>query len=164
MVTEMILAKGDMFKSYAHAVIVTGNATMKNDGAIVMGAGAAKQARDKFPGVDKAFGDRLNKSGHTIIRPHQLNHSGGDPYGLLLTPRNGGVIALFQVKWHFKSDADLELIAYSSEQLRHLAMITWQHWTISLNFPGIGNGRISKESVMPIISRLPDNVTVWERE
>jgi len=32
---------------------------------------------------------------------------------------------------------------------------------IDLNFPGIGNGRLSPDQVLPLIKQLPDNVHVW---
>jgi hypothetical protein len=33
--------------------------------------------------------------------------------------------------------------------------------TIAVNFPGIGNGRLRREAVLPIV-QLPDQVTIWE--
>jgi hypothetical protein len=34
--------------------------------------------------------------------------------------------------------------------------------SVHLNYPGIGNGRLRREDVLPIIALLPDQVTIWE--
>ena len=35
------------------------------------------------------------------------------------------------------------------------------NFAIHMNFPGIGNGKLIPEDVMPIIKDLPDNVKVY---
>jgi len=130
----------------------TANATIKANGALVMGKGAAEEARDRFPGIDLKLGE--------IIKNYQI--SPPRKYGLLviLWPGLSVPIGIFQVKYHWKDIARLDLIRYSTVQLfKHIIYSSPQ--SIYLNFPGIGNGQLAEADVLPIISLLPDNVTIW---
>ena len=126
--------------------IITTNAIVKRNGALVMGAGIAKQARDAYPDLDVMFGSAVNlfsKDGY---------------YGCLLWANNKW--GIFQVKHHFKDEASLELITKSTQGLRNHAEQSPDQ-TYALNFPGIGNGKLNYDAVKPIVSTLPDNVQVW---
>ena len=123
---------------------ITTNGTRRKNGALVMGAGIARQARDKFPTLDMQFGQAIS----TL------------PYGLLILPQIK--IAAFQVKAHYRQPASLALIQQSTEML---AVWCVEHPTaqVALNFPGIGLGNLSIAEVLPIIETLPDQVQVWEQ-
>lgn len=125
---------------------ITTNVIIKNNGALVMGAGIAKAVRDMFPGIDKQFGERILNSG---MRWH---------YGALLDLEAD--VNPFQVKHHYSDKADLELIRNSVLALKHHAE-TWPDVTFHLNFPGIGNGGLEREEVEPLLEILPDNVNLW---
>lgn len=141
--------KGDMWSvltSVDHFIVTT-NAVVKNDGALVMGAGLAKQARDRQPGLDKMFGTAI-----------KLWHDPGEPYGCMLWANN--TFGMFQVKHHYKDQANMHLIIYSTGMLQAFAQSnpTKQY---ALNFPGIGNGKLKYDDVKPVIDLLPRNVQVW---
>ena len=116
-----------------------------------MGRGIARQARDRFPGLDAALGKQI------------LSTCGNQgQYGLLVSPRwPKARLGAFQVKRHYSQPASLELIRHSTT-----ALCTWcvehPNTLVHLNFPGIGNGRLRREDVLPIIAQLPDQVTIWE--
>lgn len=145
--------RGDMWTAFATAdlFLITTNSVIRKDGALIMGRGIAKQARERFPGVAEALGQ------------HILNTCGSlGEYGLLISPRwPTAKLGAFQVKRHFSQIASLELIRRSTA-----ALCAWcsEHpdASVHLNFPGIGNGRLRCENVLPIISQLPDQVTIWE--
>ncbi len=146
--------KGDMWSALENNVdhfIITTNAMVKRNGALVMGAGIAKQVRDRYPGIDVDCGRAVEK-----YRDH-LN-----TYGCLINvvPGERSSLGLFQVKHHWAEQADLELIENSTTHLYHHAQLN-QGMTFALNFPGIGNGKLSYDQVKPIIDTLPDNVQVW---
>lgn len=160
---------GDIFApnnwQAAGLILITTNATINEQGHLIMGAGAAKIARDKFTGVAKALGQVIQEKAVAFSR---FEHGGRSyrvyqpPYGLLVSPGwPEKKLGAFQVKSRFCDDASLDLIAQSTE-----ALLTWAvqhpHVTIHLNYPGIGNGRLERGQVKPIISKLPDNVIVWE--
>ena len=87
----MKLAQGDMWSVFDQAdlFLVTTNHVVMGDGKLVMGAGIAKQARDRFPGLDAALG--------------QAALATGTPYGLLISPRwPKAKLGAFQTKGEWK--------------------------------------------------------------
>ncbi|MFQ5418876.1 MAG: hypothetical protein ACE5EY_00795 [Anaerolineae bacterium] len=148
-----IFQTGNMWLAYddADLFVITTNAAIKRNGALVMGRGIARQARNRFPGLDVALGQQI------------LSVCGNQgQYGLLVSPRwPEARLGAFQVKQHYSQPASLELIRHSTA-----ALCAWciEHPTarVALNFPGIGNGRLRREDVLPIVAQLPDQVTIWE--
>ena len=112
-----------------------------------MGRGAAKQLASKFPRLPYELGKRIE---------HLSEYNIG-----VLAQTNDEQLSLgaFQVKFHFKEDADLKLIRRSVDELHTLACEDSR--VFHVNFRGIGNGRLDAYKVRPIIDRLPDNVCVW---
>lgn len=81
-------------------------------------------------------------------------------YGLLISPRwPAAKLGVFQVKQYYSQPASLELIRCSTA-----ALCAWcvehPNALVHLNFPGIGNGRLRREDVLPIIAQLPDRVAI----
>ena len=151
----MILRKGDMWDSGADVICVTGNDTIRSDGAVVMGRGAALECQMKYPGINLEFGK--------LIRAWHKEHGPYEPYGVVVVD-NCLTLGLFQVKWNFKDAAVLDLIRNSCTCLMTLAMTDYRNASIAVNFPGIGWGKLKRKDVLPIlISHLPDNVEVWEK-
>ena len=148
----MELKIGDMWTVFDDVDLfcITTNETLTKRGALVMGAGIARQARDRFSGIDLRFG--------------QLVANLDQPYGLLVLPDYpAGKLAAFQVKHHFRSDASLDLIARSTKMLIDWCSIHPEA-KVALNFPGIGLGNLDEETVLPIIDKLPEQVQVWKYE
>jgi hypothetical protein len=158
----MKLAKGNMFNTPTNVYCVTTNQYVTVNGRVVMGRGAAFTAKTLFHGLDYTLGGRIMRHQHS---------NPGTPYYLLYAGEwvryygdvsRGVRIYGFQVKNHFRDDAKLDLIAHSANMLHVVATALRPQDTYSLNFPGIGNGRLSRKQVMPLLETLPDNVTVWE--
>ncbi|MCP4427946.1 MAG: hypothetical protein GY803_25965 [Chloroflexi bacterium] len=148
-----IFKTGDMWSAFdtADLFIITTNAAIKQNGALVMGRGIARQARNRFRGLDKALGQQIL---------HTCGNKG--KYGLLVSPRwPAAKLGAFQVKRHYSQPASLELIRHSTSML-----CAWcadhPDAQIVLNFPGIGNGKLLRSEVLPIVQQLPDVVTIWE--
>lgn len=154
----MILRQGNMFSAAAgkpDVILVTTNAYVKTNGCLVMGRGAALCMMQKYPGIPRIFGDLIRK---------RFEEAGHDSYGLLVAPGIANpMLGAFQVKHYFKEKAGLDLIRNSTELLHLRASRVWKTLRIFLNFPGIGNGELQREDVLPIIECLPNNVEVWER-
>ena len=75
------------------------------------------------------------------------------------------------VKNHWAEEAKLNIIAESCAALLHgltprgnkFSNGKYLHTVrVDLNFPGIGNGKLKREDVLPILEKLPDSVHVWE--
>jgi hypothetical protein len=145
--------KGDMWLAYdgADLFLITTNSTLRRNGALVMGRGIARQARDRFPGLDLALGREIAR------RCGNLGE-----YDLLVGPRwPAAKLGAFQVKTDFARPASLSLIRRSAATL-----LAWcerhPHATVHLNFPGIGNGGLARAQVLPLVKSLPDSVCLWE--
>ena len=126
--------------------LFTGNPVIKRNGAIVMGRGAAKQVRDTYPGIDKSFGVVLTKKPEAVLAWVSV---AADQH-----------LGWFKVKQHWQNNASLELITYATEALMRVAE-THPATTFHMNFPGIGNGKLNSNAVLPILHALPDNVWVY---
>lgn len=155
----MILERGDMWSiaSLTDWFLVTTNPIVNRQGLAVMGKGMAKQAADRFPALRKDFADRLAKKEYEESPVFTIGkyQSGTGMFAHQLR------IGCFMVKHNWKDKANLRLISDSTEHLS--ALIDYVGvGRVDLNFPGIGNGGLAREAVLPIIERLPDNVHVWE--
>jgi len=151
----MILEKGNMWDVFGHTdlFLITTNPVRRKDGAVVMGRGIAKEAKDRFPKLPYDFGRALD-----MLHPEiDQSHVG------CLGEYDNQRIGWFMVKDHWASPAKLSIIEQSVFYLRH--GYTWPHperYRIDLNFPGIGNGKLSREEVLPLLENLPNSVHVWE--
>lgn len=154
----MILERGNMWDVFDHTnlFLITTNPIIRKDGAVVMGRGIAKEAAIKFPDLPYRFAKRLES-----IK--------GVPHCNVIGTFGNTTIGFFMVKDHWRNPADLQIIEQSVHALRNgLYMKSilgeWTHGTqrVDLNFPGIGNGKLKREDVLPLLEELPDNVHVWE--
>ena len=146
----MKLRRGDMWVVFSEAdlFLVTTNATLNVHGKLVMGAGIAKEAHDRFPGLDQALGEAVITQGKR--------------YGLLVSPRwPEAKLGAFQTKLHWKDPAQLSLISEAATKLRRWCE---RHPTaqVHLNFPGIGHGGLPRAQVLKSLWVIPDTVTIWE--
>ena len=144
---------GDMWAVFDEVdlFLITTNSTLKRNGALVMGRGIARQARDRFPQLEYRFGQEITQ---------RCDHLG--TYHLLISPRYPTAkLGAFQVKYHYRQSASLDLIAGSVRAL--------QRWCnahpvakVALNYPGIGNGKLKLAQVQPLIAQLSQNVQIWQ--
>jgi len=126
--------------------LFTGNNVVKNDGAVVMGRGAAKQCRDIYPGIDVAIGN--------MIRSYPLS----PVVWVMINPKQ--CLGWFQVKKDWQAPAELPLIARSVKALSEVADNHPEN-TFHMNYPGIGNGKLNQQMVEPLVINLPDNVVLY---
>jgi hypothetical protein len=149
----------DHLSSY-HSVLITTNGVIKAGGALVMGRGIAQSVRDTYPGFDKAAGAAVSHRGL------QLADSNCYLYHILwpaAIPHSVLNIGLFQVKMNWWDPASVKLIDGSA-----LRMATALEASplpagvrIGMNFPGIGNGQLTVDQVMPYLTQIPDCVDIW---
>lgn len=148
----MILEKGNMWSVFDETDIfmITTNPIKRKDGAVVMGRGIALEAKTRFPQLPYDFGNELNKL-HPEVDQQNVGYIG---------TYNKTPIYFFMVKDHWNNPASIGIISMSCFYLKH--GFDWGSKRIDLNFPGIGNGKLSRDSVLPFLNELPDNVHVWE--
>jgi hypothetical protein len=153
----MKLQRGNIFAHQTDILLVTTNSVINKQGKLVMGRGAAKMLSLTIPPSQENLAYLVRVA---------LEKSSDGLYGVVIySSQIKGLCragyGAFQVKDKWWEDARLSIIEYSTQLLCELATMR-PSMKFSLNFPGIGNGRLKREDVLPIIEGLPDNVTVWE--
>jgi hypothetical protein len=141
-------------------IVVTTNGFIRKDMTLVMGAGAARQMADRIPGFDFEAAEAILKWTRTVTGYAQP--AGATAYGFMVirepnAERVGS--GIFQVKMHWRNEANLDLIR---DSVRTLGLYAKAHPNVAvrMNYPGIGLGRLSRATVEPLLTPLPDNVTV----
>ena len=139
----MNIVVANLWSSTAEYILITTNSIIKHNGELVMGRGAAIEAKTRYPNIALELG--------TLINHRRL-------YGIIMTKPVGA----FQVKYNWADPARLDIITYSAECLAQWCEDN-PNATIAMNFPGIGNGRLSHNEVEPILAILPEQVSIHIR-
>jgi len=123
-----------------HWVVVTTNGTITYDDwerpLCVMGAGVAKQAKERFPNLPAALGYYVQTSGNIVYAFPQYN------------------LYTFPVKINWWLKADMRLIVRSCNQLSKIAPKDELTYMVR---PGCGVGRLAWRDVKPEIEGLLDD-------
>jgi len=148
---------GNMFdelKPNNNLFVITTNSYIRKDGCLVMGRGAAKQLKDRFPKIEKYAGD--------YIKSFQKRKDDDDDYCFFTLKYEHHHIGFLQVKRFFKDDADLELIWDSIDCMqRFVEMAPWIK-KVNINYPGIGFGGLTKKKVKPCLEELDKRFNIWQ--
>jgi hypothetical protein len=155
----MILERGNMWDVFGKTdlFLITTNPIVRKDGAVVMGRGIAKEAANRFPELPFDFGRKIKP-------PRKRTQTG------IIGCYGGQMVGWFMVKSHWQEPARLDIIKASVASLvdaMHFTNIVGERripsdFRVDLNFPGIGNGKLKREDVLPLLVDLPDNVHIWE--
>lgn len=156
--------KGDMWSVFDKTdwFLITTNYTVKKNREAVMGAGIAKQARDRFPPIAMALGEKIERAEDLHLELPKVATIGF--YGHSPTR-----VGYFMVKHHWAEAASLDLIESSVYALEDILESVKAYnypypLRVDLNFPGVGNGKLSREEVLPLLESLPSYVHIWEYE
>ena len=141
--------EGDMFADFLNpnAICITTNGDTNTIGSLIMGAGNAKEARSRFPGLDAELGKMVKEHGNQV---HMVKIA--DLGGTLRT-----VVSL-PTKHSFRdTTSDLMLITTSLIQLVEMTdKYKWQE--VVLPQPGTSNGHLSWETqVRPLCESFLDD-------
>lgn len=149
----MILERGNMWDVFGKTdlFLVTTNPIRRKDGACVMGRGIALECAKRFPKFPYLLGDEIR-----LMEMDDRRVNAG-----IVGVFDKQVMGYFMVKEHWQREAKPGIIRKSVSDLLD-EMTILQPGRVDLNFPGIGNGKLRREDVLPIIAHLPDNVHVWE--
>lgn len=124
------------------AICVTTNGIVMNNGLAVMGAGIAKQFKDRFKNIDSLLGNYLNEYGNRcFILGKDLSYKEKDIY-----------VISFPTKHDWKNKSDIALIEKSAQQLIEIKN-KYNLNKILLTPPGCGNGGLTTEEVYPILNK-----------
>ncbi len=133
----------------ADLLLFPANNVIDKSGALVMGAGVAKQFKVRFPDIPHLLGDNIRE---------RLPF-----YGVATEPlkwADGALrIGAFQTKYHWRDPSPLELIGRSAAVLgKHASRFS----RIAMPLPGCGLGGLNEIDVLPILESLPDNVFIYK--
>ena len=145
----MIIEQGNIWSicEKTNLFLFTSNSTLTKDNKLVMGAGIAKEVKERFPMFPELLGNKIKAIDKV-----------GKWYGVLVSQNYE--VGAFQTKTDWKLPSPLELIEYSTERLIEIA---GNYERIDMPVPGCQNGGLQYKDVEPIIKRLPDNVHIWSR-
>ena len=136
------------------ARVITTNGSINKAGEAVMGRGVAKQATERFPGIQKWLAGELERFGNYVhaVAP---NPSKGRPFWLVTFP----------VKREWGDDADPYLIQRSAQEL-HLWVLGMldDGGTIAMPRPGCGNGNLDWSQVKPLLESILGQPVLFNAE
>lgn len=134
---------GNIWSVPADAICVTTNGVVMNNEKLVMGGGIAKEAKDKFPGIDYLLGKYINEWENRCFYLKKFK------------------IISFPTKHHYKDPSCLKLIEKSCKELIEICD-KFNLQEVSLPRPGCGLGGLKWEQVKPILEKyLDDRFTVF---
>jgi hypothetical protein len=119
---------------YSRAIIIPTNGTIRTDGACVMGAGLALDAKKRWPNLPHQLGEKLKLAGNV---PH------GFPQYRVIT---------FPVKHNWWEKADLNLIQQSAMYLATGSHAS-RYEIIYIPKVGCGNGRLQWKDVKHVLEK-----------
>ena len=133
-----------------NALAVTTNGTVRRDGWAVMGRGCAREAADRYPGLQEVLGREIEEKGNHVFEFFMLD---------------GLTLFTFPVKHRWHEPADLDLIERSARELVEIfdGRDRGMHSCV-LPRPGCGNGMLEWEFVKPRIEGILDDrfsVITW---
>lgn len=162
----------DIWNSHVDLIAITTNSHITTLPALVMGRGLAKQAKERYPELPRIAVETIREKTHYHTADNYpvygfiTTFTSSEPYEL--SPRDR-VMGLFQVKYDFRVRASLALIGYSVGCLNN-----WLYhyhprelkpdYRVALNFPGISNGGLHEEQVLPLLEDLDDRVLIYKYE
>lgn len=137
----MLEATGDIFSQPdADAICFTSNGMVKQNGELVMGAGIAKQFRDRYPGIAMYFGQYVRDAGSHVYA----------------NPMYSPAVISFPTKRDWRDPSDIMLVKVSAMELAALAdYLGFKH--VYLPPPGCGLGGLNWAQVRTAISPILDN-------
>jgi len=150
----MQLIKADLWDCDG-VLCLTTNGFVKRNGRAVMGAGVARQAVLRYPGIDAELGRLIKRNGNVVQRI-------AGPGFNVEAPRS---IVSFPVKHDWWENATLQLIERSAEQLAE-RLDSRIHRDCFLPKPGCGNGGLDwpdvRDTLEPFLGSY-DNLYIVDR-
>lgn len=134
----MLEATGDLWETPASWRLVTTNGILNSGDELVMGAGVALQAKQRFPGLPQKLGRWVLEYGN---RPFFCKTEG---------------IISFPTKYHWKDHSNIVLIWESAKRIVEIAD-KFQLRSIVSPRPGCGRGGLTWDFVKPHIEDVLDD-------
>lgn len=151
----MIETVGDYWvawkKEWIPAIVCTTNMVVKPDGNLVMGAGIAKAFKEKFPEIDRIWGNRVKRGCKNLMITDYWDYD------------DKQILVALPTKYHWKDPSPMELVVKSCQELK-IAADFHDWWRVLMTRPGCGNGGLKWEDVKKEISFLDERFKVINNE
>lgn len=132
-------ATGNLWDFPADWRVIPTNGYVRKDGAAVMGRGLARQAKQRFPGLEYTLGELLNDGGNHVYCLPEIS------------------IITFPVKYNWRDKASMSLIECSVWEL--LNELVDSQVSVALPRVGCGNGKLRWTEVKTLLIPLDDRFT-----
>lgn len=154
------------------ALVITTNNVVKSNGELVMGAGIAKLAKEKWPDLPQYWGAclRYKQKESPYIDTY---HCDGEYHNLMYIPDEcfdnvnikvtGYIVLALQTKRHWKDKSDINLIIRSCIKLKEFADRVKLN-KVYMTRPGCGNGGLNWNKVKEAISFLDERFIICHVE
>lgn len=122
----------------------------------ILGAGLAKQVKDKFPDIAKQYGTFcIDYYIYSDRRLYSIDYIEREDYKFLMFPTKKLIVERPHLSW--RQDSDLETIEKSCKDLMTKIAIDKvngeKEQTYLMPLVGCGNGKLSKDDVIPILEK-----------
>lgn len=126
------------FHTQGSWLVIPTNGFVKNNGDLVMGAGLARQANDRFQ-ISHELGQAVASEGNRVqIYPAKK-------------------LISFPTKHHWTEQSDIALIETSLQQLAEIAeLMCWKDREVAIPRVGCGNGKLEWPNVQPLFDKYLD--------
>lgn len=132
------------FHNQGLPICITTNVGWKNNGENVMGRGVAQQAKEKFPGLTKWYGEKCRDL--FLLNGTELGVVYNKEYNLICFPTKPLNSKQPWLSW--QKNSTLGRIETSCKQLLKLQLNK-----VYLPVPGCGNGKLDFKDVAPILDK-----------
>lgn len=129
-------------------IVIPTNGIVKSNGKLVMGAGVALEARNKFKDIDKYFGKQVQLFGNIVHYNEYHLHSN--------IIEIATIVFSFPTKHHYNNNSDLNLIENSTKQLISKVNIL-KLKEIYLPKVGCGKGNLDWSQVKSLLDKYLDD-------
>jgi hypothetical protein len=167
----MKIVNTDIWLSSADVVLITTNGmiTNGNPGHLVMGRGVALEATKRFEGIQFISAKEIIDAKYPRIdRKQNIYLYGFHPLETQLKTTEEYLfqrlpvrLGLLQTKYHWGLNSDLALIGYSLTKLKVWMNINPNH-IVALPMPGVGNGKLDRRAVLPLLEGFSDNLIIYD--
>lgn len=140
-------------------IIVTTNSTFCSYGC-VMGAGIAKQARERYPWLPEKLKEGILEISEYLYKDHSSIRSPDINYGFLYFPNTR--LGCLQTKHDWREKSSLVSVALNLDDFFNFAQMVITS-TIHMTRPGCGHGGLNWETdIKPHFDKgAPKNIVVW---
>lgn len=154
-IVKDIIKYDELPKDTEDVFVATGNAVIKSNDELVMGAGNALAMSKAFPIAPKEFGLRWKSRLEYMTLDKKPAFQ--KEYGFMMTKIEYNLLGVLQTKYHFKSPSSYELVTNSLHRFNNVKTFldfVGYKYTYHIPMPGVSLGGLEKDKIIEIIKQF----------